>query len=132
MIDQAEKLTWVQLDAPLRVIKVPRGKQDDSDGNGSDDDSKSNTGCSFDLAYGLSVHKSQGSEFPIVIIGLDDSPAARMVCSRNWIYTGISRAKKVCLLVGKRLTADGFCRVEAVKPRVTFLTDEIRERMNQK
>jgi exodeoxyribonuclease V alpha subunit len=130
VIDQAEKLTWVQLDSPLRVIKVPRGKQDDGD-NGSDDDSKSNTGCSFDLAYGLSVHKSQGSEFPIVIIGLDDTPAARMVCSRNWIYTGISRAKKVCLLVGKRATADAFCRIEAVKPRVTFLTEEIKERTSQ-
>ena len=135
VIGQEEKVMFVRLTAPLRIIKVPKGKADGGDGGdgggstagGNGDDAAPKTGCSFDLAYALSTHKSQGSEFKIIIVGLDDGPAARMVCSRNWLYTAISRAKVLCLLVGKRAVADGFCRVEAVKPRVTFLKESILE-----
>jgi len=131
VIAQEEKIMTVRLDSPLRIIKVPKGKSSEGDGDngggGNGDDAGPKTGCSFDLAYALSTHKSQGSEFKIVVVGLDDGPAARMVCSRNWLYTAISRAKVLCLMVGKRAVADGYCRVEAVKPRVTFLAESITE-----
>jgi exodeoxyribonuclease V alpha subunit len=52
------------------------------------------------LAYAISIHKSQGSEFPAVVIPL----AIRhfMLLQRNLIYTGITRGKRLLVLVGKR------------------------------
>ena len=64
----------------------------------------------FDLAYAVTCHKMQGSETPIAIVVLDDTVPARMVCTREWLYTAISRAKKACYLVGDRSTAEAFCR----------------------
>lgn len=50
------------------------------------------------LAYAVTVHKSQGSEFPIVILPVVMSH--RIMLQRNLIYTGITRAKRICVLVG--------------------------------
>jgi exodeoxyribonuclease V alpha subunit len=57
----------------------------------------------FHLAYAwaLTVHKSQGSEWPWVVIPVHESQGA-MVPDRAWIYTAISRAKVGCVLVGNR------------------------------
>jgi exodeoxyribonuclease V alpha subunit len=52
------------------------------------------------LAYAVSVHKSQGSEFPAVVIPLVTSHY--MMLQRNLLYTAITRAKKLCVLVGSR------------------------------
>ena len=81
----------------------------------------------WDLGYALSVHKGQGSEWPLVVVMLDEYPGARMVCSREWLYTAISRAKRLCLMVGKMGTAVGMCRKEALGKRKTFLVEEIRK-----
>lgn len=51
------------------------------------------------LAYALTVHKYQGSEAPFIIIPLHRSFNS-MVCTRNWLYTAITRAKTMCFLVG--------------------------------
>jgi len=48
-----------------------------------------------------------------------------MVCSREWLYTAISRAKKACFLVGKLSTAMGMIRREALNKRKTFLAELI-------
>jgi len=125
-----DRLTTVTLDAPKRMIKIPRGAGGEESGEDSDEEQKTNTGCSWDLAYGISVHRSQGSEFPIVIVALDEYPGARMVCSRNWIYTAISRAKRVCFLVGKLATAQGMIGRDAIKLRKTFLKELIEERLD--
>lgn len=50
-------------------------------------------------AYCVTIHKSQGSEFPVVIIPMYDAP--HMLINRNLLYTGITRAKSVVVLVGK-------------------------------
>ena len=50
------------------------------------------------LAYALSIHKSQGSEFPCVIIPV--STQHYMLLERSLIYTAITRAKRLCVLVG--------------------------------
>lgn len=113
------KCLIVELESPRRTIRVPLGKASNDDG----DEDKSNTGCSWDLAYGLSVHKSQGSEFPFVIVMLDEYPGARMVCSREWLYTAISRAKQKCILLGKKATADAMCRRVSIGKRKTFLRE---------
>lgn len=131
------KLTIAQLDAPARLIKIPRGAGQDGvdDGSGSQGgdggmDDTAATGCQWDLAYGISCHKSQGSEWPIVFVVLDEYPGARMVCSREWIYTGMSRAKHVCFLVGKLGTAYGMIGRQAIGLRKTFLKELIRAPQN--
>jgi len=126
VIDVAEKMVIAELSSPKRTVKIPRGKSQDSqeDGDGVDSD-KPATGCSWDLAYGISVHKSQGSEWPLVIVLIDEYPGARMVCDRSWIYTAISRARDKCVLIGKKATADRFCRQQKMNRRKTFLRELI-------
>ena len=53
-----------------------------------------------DHAYAITVHKSQGSEYPIVIIPLYSCPP--MLKTRNLLYTAITRASKMVILVGRR------------------------------
>jgi exodeoxyribonuclease V alpha subunit len=126
----ADKLTTVSLDAPKRLIKIPRGTEngdDQAEGNDTDNSAATSTGCQWDLAYAISCHKSQGSEFPCVIVALDEYPGARRICSREWLYTAISRAKGVCFMVGKRGIADSMCFQRAITKRKTFLKDLILE-----
>jgi exodeoxyribonuclease V alpha subunit len=122
----ADKFVVASLSAPKRIIVIPRGKQDGKDGE-TEDDAATSTGCSWDLGYAISCHKSQGSEWPVVIVAVDEYPGARMICSREWIYTAISRAKKACILVGKQHVAQGFCRNVALGKRKTFLKELIQE-----
>jgi exodeoxyribonuclease V alpha subunit len=117
-------LTVVQLSAPSRLVKVPRGGQQ-TDNNGGDTE-ESAAGCQWDLAYGISCHKSQGSEWKVVLVALDEYAGARMVCSRSWIYTAMSRAKLACLLVGKEQTAYGMIQRDAIQRRKTFLKELIQ------
>ena len=53
----------------------------------------------LDHAYAITVHKSQGSEYPVVILPLYD--CAPMLLSRNLLYTAVTRAAKMVILVGK-------------------------------
>lgn len=52
----------------------------------------------LELAYAITVHKSQGSEYPVVIIPVVDCPP--MLMYRNLLYTGVTRARKILVLVG--------------------------------
>jgi len=54
----------------------------------------------LDLAYCLSVHKSQGSEFPAVVLPMVGGP--RMLLTRNLLYTGVTRARRLVVLVGRQ------------------------------
>ena len=53
-------------------------------------------------AYAVTVHKSQGSEFPAVILPVADVPAR--LCYRNLLYTGVTRARRLCVLAGTAAT----------------------------
>ena len=58
----------------------------------------------LEIAYAITVHKSQGSEFPAVIL-----PAAQVpprLCYRNLFYTGVTRARKLCIVAGRRDTVN--------------------------
>ena len=55
-------------------------------------------------AYAITVHKSQGSEYPIVIIPMYSAPP--MLLTRNLLYTAVTRAQKMVILVGKRGVVD--------------------------
>lgn len=56
------------------------------------------------LAYAMTIHKSQGSEYPVVIIPI--TYANRIMMQRNLIYTAITRAKKMCIIVGPKAMID--------------------------
>lgn len=120
-----DKYTIAQFDND-RCVLIPRGtsKGDDE----SDDENASNTGCQFDLGYAISCHKSQGSEWKVVLVAIDESGGARRVCSREWIYTAISRAKHCCLLVGKLSVAQQMCTRRSLMKRKTFLAEKIQVR----
>lgn len=53
----------------------------------------------LDLAYAATVHKSQGSEFPVIIVPVYDAPY--MLMNRNLLYTAVTRAKELVVLVGR-------------------------------
>lgn len=72
------------------------------------------------LAYALTVHKYQGSECPVVVIPVHSS-LSHLVCQRNWIYTAISRAQKLCILVGQRDEVGKIVRRNSHERRLTNL-----------
>ena len=53
----------------------------------------------LELAYAITVHKSQGSEYPIVLMPIADFPP--MLMTRNLLYTAGTRAKEMVVLVGR-------------------------------
>ena len=112
--------TIVRLESPRRDILIPR-----------DAKRKDAAGCAWDLAYAISCHKSQGSEFPLVLVVLDSYPGARLVCSREWIYTAISRAKLGCFLVGEIGELQNMIAKRAIHRRKTFLKERLVERLER-
>jgi exodeoxyribonuclease V alpha subunit len=71
------------------------------------------------LAYAVSVHKGQGSEFPVVVIPLVTSHY--MMLQRNLLYTAVTRAKKLCVLVGSRKAIGIAVKNDKVAHRYTAL-----------
>ena len=55
----------------------------------------------LELAYSITCHSYQGSEAPVVIIPIHSSFGG-LIMQRNWLYTAISRAQKLCILIGQR------------------------------
>jgi hypothetical protein len=124
VLDIKEKRMFVQLWAPDRIIVVPRGKAD-SKSDDSESDDAGGTGCNFDLAYAITSHKSQGSEWPWVLAMIDEHGGAKRICDRSWLYTVISRAREYCGLIGQESTAQAMCRKSHVAKRKTFLREWI-------
>ena len=68
----------------------------------------------LDLAYAISVHRSQGSEFPIVIIPVHETLATGL--NKNLLYTGITRGREIVVIVGSpQAFADGIKRCNTVE-----------------
>ena len=82
----------------------------------------------LDLAYALSIHKSQGSEYKSVVMPVSRS---HRNLSRNLIYTGLSRAKKYCTVIGSHDVIRQACEKQADLERGTFLVEEIQNQMYQ-
>ena len=70
-------------------------------------------------AYAVTIHRSQGSEYPAVVIPLTTS--AWMMLQRNLLYTGITRAKKLVVLAGSRRALAAAIRTEGTGRRHTAL-----------
>jgi exodeoxyribonuclease V alpha subunit len=73
------------------------------------------------LNYACTIHKSQGSEYDIVIIPL--MPSAGIMQQRNLLYTAITRAKKVCILIGSKNSIRAAIQNWHTKPRWTQLSE---------
>jgi exodeoxyribonuclease V alpha subunit len=76
------------------------------------------------LAYAMSVHKSQGSEYPIIILPLTENHY--IMLQRNLIYTGITRAKKALVAAGTRKALSYAVRNVTVQKRNTMLSARLR------
>jgi len=73
------------------------------------------------LAYAITVHKSQGSEFDVVIIPV--TSGAYMILTRNLLYTAVTRAKKMVVLVGDESNIEKMVRNTYTKKRHTMLAE---------
>lgn len=76
------------------------------------------------LAYATTIHKSQGSEYPIVVMPI--LMTHYVMLQRNLIYTGITRAKKICVLLGTKKALSFAIRNMSVLKRNT----KLKERLN--
>ncbi len=79
----------------------------------------------IELAYAVTIHKSQGSEYPAVIMPLLSGP--RMLMNRNLLYTGVTRAKYCVTILGSRQMVGDMIANESQNRRYTSLCDRIRE-----
>lgn len=76
------------------------------------------------LAYAMSVHKSQGSEYPVVVLPL--LTQHYMLLQRNLLYTAITRAKKMVVIVGTRKAIAMAVKNDKITSRWTALTERLR------
>ena len=79
----------------------------------------------LELAYAITIHKSQGSEYPAVVIPIYSGP--RMLMTRNLIYTAVTRAKKCVCLVGLPEMFQFMVENEMEQKRYSGLKDRILE-----
>lgn len=77
----------------------------------------------LELAYAITIHKSQGSEYPAVVIPLLTGP--RMLMNRNLLYTAVTRAKKCVTLVGNDATFQGMVANVSEQKRYTGLKERL-------
>lgn len=79
----------------------------------------------LELAYAVTIHKSQGSEYPAVVIPLLGGP--RMLMSRNLLYTAVTRAKRCVTIVGSEVTFRDMVHNKQEQGRFTSLKERIEE-----
>ena len=78
----------------------------------------------MDLAYAVTVHKSQGSEFPIIIMPV--CRCAPMLLCRNLLYTAVTRAKTMVVLVGSKDALEVMVNNNDEKKRFTGLCSKLK------
>jgi exodeoxyribonuclease V alpha subunit len=98
----------VEFHAPRRLVVIDDKPADNKD---------------YDLAYAITCHKGQGSEWPFVIYLVDKNGWG--VHCREHIYTGLSRASKLCLVLGDRATCMRMILKVNLGKRKTFLKEMI-------
>ncbi|MCI9489439.1 MAG: ATP-dependent RecD-like DNA helicase [Dorea sp.] len=79
----------------------------------------------LELAYAITVHKSQGSEYPAVVMPLLQGP--RQLYYRNLLYTAVTRAKSCVTIVGSETVFQGMIHNTREQERKTSLAERIRE-----
>ena len=109
-INLQEKTIYVDFENPDRPVEIPLYENN------------------LELAYSITVHKGQGSEWTIVIMPIHKC-FGTLLMSRNLLYTAISRAKKVCILVGQREEIPKIIRRNHQQKRFTNLARFLNENM---
>ena len=84
----------------------------------------------IELAYACTIHKSQGSEYPAVVIPVHESEY--IMLKRNLLYTGVTRAKKLCVLVGTPRAIATCVHQEDTARRYTALKDKLKNTTSNK
>lgn len=84
----------------------------------------------LELAYAITIHKSQGSEYPAVVLPLLTGPP--MLLNRNLLYTAVTRAKKCVAIVGNEKIVNQMIRNENEQKRYCSLKERIIEVMDSK
>ena len=79
----------------------------------------------LELAYAITIYKSQGSEYPAVVIPLLNGPS--MLMNRNLLYTAVTRARKCVTLVGNDATFNQMIQNTSQQKRYSGLCDRIHE-----
>ena len=79
----------------------------------------------LELSYAITIHKSQGSEYPAVIMPLLSGP--RMLFNRNLLYTGVTRGRSCVTILGSSAVVRGMIDNESENRRYTALAERIRE-----
>ena len=76
-------------------------------------------------AYAITIHKAQGSEFDVGILAIPQS--SRMLLTRNLLYTGMTRAKKLLIIIGEKNLIEFMIKNSDTKKRNTGLQYRIME-----
>ena len=79
----------------------------------------------LELAYAITIHKSQGSEYPAVIMPLLSGP--KVLFHRNLLYTGVTRARNCLTIVGDRHTVNSMIQNVNEQRRYSTLAKRIQE-----
>ena len=79
----------------------------------------------LELAYAITIHKSQGSEYPAVVMPILSGP--KMLLNRNLLYTAVTRARKCVTIVGSEETFAEMIRNEKQQNRFSSLDVRIQE-----
>ena len=79
----------------------------------------------LELAYAITVHKSQGSEYPAVVIPM--YPGPRMLMNKNLLYTAVTRARKCVCMVGNENCFHQMAQNESEQRRYSSLDERIKE-----
>jgi len=77
------------------------------------------------LAYAMSVHKSQGSEYPVILLPL--VPGHHIMLQRNLLYTAVTRAKKLVILLGSRAALHTAVMNDRTRKRYTLLAERLAQ-----
>ncbi len=115
----------VEVQDPKRSILICHAPVQENE-SGIDDSENTARGAvgDWDIGYALSVHRSQGSQWPFVIVMADSKGA--MVQSRNWLYTAISRAEIATFVIGQKQVVNAMLKRDGISGRKTFLVERIR------
>ena len=110
------------------LVRVPVGKrkptEQEADAAGQEPGA-TGAAADFDLAWAITVHRSQGSEWPCVICVIDE--AGGMIADRNYWYTGISRARSLCVAIGPKAVFERQVKRQQINQRRTCLVHLIEE-----
>ena len=75
-------------------------------------------------AYAITIHKAQGSEFDVVILAIP--PTSNMLLTRNLLYTGMTRAKKLLIIIGNKNLIEFMINNADIKKRNTGLEERLK------